>query len=214
MDEMLVRYGTLIPSVLAAVTFHEYAHARTALALGDPTAKELGRVTLNPLAHLDPIGTLMLFLVGFGWGKPVPVTRSRLHHPRYDLFVSLAGPATNLVLAFLSAQLLKAAPVWEALGPSLAPGGQLLGLVFFQINLVLGIFNLLPLFPLDGSHVVENLLPAGMDRSFSRVNRSYGPILLMIMVAAGYVLPVSPLAAVLSPGVQFFSKLFLGASGS
>ena len=211
MDPFL-HYGTIIPSILAAITFHEYAHARTALALGDPTAKEQGRATLNPLAHLDPVGTLMLFLVGFGWGKPVPVTRSRLRNPRYDLFVSAAGPLTNFALAFLAARLLKAAPLWEALGPSFGPGGQLLALAFFQINLVLGTFNLLPLFPLDGSHVVQNLLPAGMDAKFERLNRSYGPILLMIMIAAGYVLPVSPLTAILGPPVQFLSELFLGPS--
>lgn len=207
----LLYYGTLIPAILAAITFHEYAHARVALMLGDPTAKSLGRVSLNPLAHLDPLGTLSLLLVGFGWGKPVPVTRSRLRHPRYDLFVSAAGPMTNFVLAFLAARLLRAAPVWDALGQGLAPGGQLLALVFFQINLVLGVFNLLPVHPLDGSHVAQNLLPDGAAETFERINRSYGPMLLMVLIALGYVLPVSPLAAILGPPVKFLSALLLGS---
>jgi Zn-dependent protease len=134
-----------------------------------------------------------------------------LRHPRYDLFVSAAGPMTNFVLAFLAARLLRAAPVWDALGQHLAPGGQLLALAFLQINLVLGIFNLLPLYPLDGSHVVQNLLPDGPAFRFERFNRSYGPILLIILFASGYVLPVSPLGAVLGPAVQFLKALFLGA---
>ncbi|OGX28883.1 MAG: hypothetical protein A3B78_02590 [Omnitrophica WOR_2 bacterium RIFCSPHIGHO2_02_FULL_67_20] len=208
----LLYYGALLPSILAAITCHEYAHARVALLLGDPTAQEQGRVSLNPLSHLDPLGALSFLLVGFGWGKPVPVNRARLRHPRSDFFVSAAGPSTNLLLAFLAAQLFKIPALWDRLTiAGLASNAQVLGLVFIHINLVLGLFNLLPIHPLDGSHVVQNLLPRSQASRFERLNRSYGPILLVLLFASGYVLPVSPLGAVLGPAVQFLKALFLGA---
>lgn len=207
----LLYYGALLPSMLGAITFHEYAHARVALLLGDPTAQQQGRVSLNPLSHMDPLGTLSFLLVGFGWGKPVPVNRSRLRHPRSDFFVSAAGPCTNLLLAFLAAQIFKLPALWDRLATTgLASSAQALGLVFIHINLALGLFNLLPIHPLDGSHVVQNLLPPEQASRFERLNRSYGPILLVILFASGYVLPVSPIGAVLGPAVQFLKARFLG----
>lgn len=208
----LLYYGALLPSMLAAITCHEYAHARVALLLGDPTAQEQWRVSLNPLSHLDPLGTLGFLLIGFGWGKPVPVNRARLRHPRADFFVSAAGPCTNLLLAFLAAQLFKWPTLWMRLDAAgLAPAAQMLGLMFIHINLALGLFNLLPIHPLDGSHVVQNLLPLHQASRFERLNRSYGPILLVLLFASGYVLPVSPIGALLGPAVQFLKTLFLGA---
>lgn len=208
----LLYYGTLVPSMLAAITFHEYAHARVALALGDPTALQQGRVSLNPLAHLDPMGTVLFVLIGFGWGKPVPVNRSLLRYPRADFFVSAAGPVTNLVLAFLAAQLLKIPALWAWLDTAgAAPVAQMAGLMFMQLNVALGLFNLLPIHPLDGSHTVRNLLPEPLGLQFERVNRSYGPIILLLLFASGYVLPVSPIAALLGPAVQFLMARFLGA---
>ena len=203
-------YGALLPSMLAAITFHEYAHARVALLLGDPTALQQGRVSLNPLAHLDPLGTLAFLLIGFGWGKPVPVNRARLRSPRDDFFVSAAGPCTNLALAFLAAQLFKLPELWRHLDAvGWAPQAQMAGLMFIHLNLALGLFNLLPLHPLDGAHVVQNLLPEQTGLRFERFNRSYGPILLMLLFASGYVLPVSPIGALLGPAVQFLKTLFL-----
>ncbi len=241
-------YGALLPSMLAAITCHEYAHARVALLPGDPTAQEQGRVSLNPLAHLDPLGALSFLLVGFGWGKPVPVNpvprlhsrgfrvlpfgksapflpaltggasawcgvnRARLRHPRSDFFVSAAGPSTNLLLACLAAQLFKIPVLWDRLATAgLASNAQVLGLVFIHINLALGLFNLLPIHPLDGSHVVQNLLPLNQASRFERLNRSYGPTLLVLLFASGYVLPVAPIGALLGPAVQFLKTLFLGA---
>jgi Zn-dependent protease len=212
MNPMLY-YTALLPSMLAAITFHEYAHARTALHFGDPTAKQLGRVTLNPLAHLDPLGTLGFLFVGFGWGKPVPVNRARLRYPRADLFVSAAGPATNFLLAFLAAQLFRIPPLWDWLAAQGWAGQvQVLAAMFIHINLVLGLFNLLPLFPLDGAHVFENLLPRSLAPRFERVSRSYGPILLMIMIASGYVLPVSPIGVLIGPPLRFLKALFAGSA--
>jgi Zn-dependent protease len=209
MNPMLY-YTALLPSMLAAITFHEYAHARVALHFGDPTAKLLGRVSLNPLAHLDPLGTLGFLLVGFGWGKPVPVDRSRLRFPRADFFVSAAGPFTNFVLAFLAAQLFRTPALWDWLGAKGWAGqAQLLAAMFLNINLALGLFNLLPLFPLDGAHVVENLLPGAVAPRFERLNRSYGPILLMILIAGGMILPVSPIHLLIGPPLQFLKDLFL-----
>src|SRR3989338_1280867 len=100
-------YLVLVPSLLVAITVHEFAHAWVAYRNGDPTAARLGRLSLNPLVHLDPLGTLGIVLVGFGWGKPVPVDRSLLRHPRADLWVSAAGPLMNLTLAFLAGTLVR-----------------------------------------------------------------------------------------------------------
>ena len=144
----------LLPPLIFSLVIHEYAHARTAWSFGDPTAKHMGRLTLNPLAHLDPIGTLALVFIGFGWAKPVPVNPLNLHPRRLgDIAVSLAGPMSNLLLAVVSfllyrgwamlyARQLIGQAVYEPVSDSLF----LLGI----INVLLCTFNLIPLFPLDG----------------------------------------------------------------
>lgn len=204
-------YLVLVPSLLVAITVHEFAHAWVAYRNGDPTAARLGRLSLNPLVHLDPLGTLGIVLVGFGWGKPVPVDRSLLRHPRADLWVSAAGPLTNLALAFLAGTLVRLPPVWEGLSAlGLAAGAANIVLVVVQLNIMLAVFNLLPVGPLDGSHVVENLLPSSAAPQFRRFNASYGSLLLMGLILSGYVLPVSPLSLLLGPPIAFFRHLFLG----
>ena len=180
MNDSLFTALALIPALVFAIVFHEVAHGWTALALGDPTAKEQRRLSLNPIRHVDLFGTLilpgMLALSGapvFGWAKPVPVNQRRLDNPRYGMMaVAVAGPLTNLLLAAVAAVLLGLLiPSGSALGysdagmpmifgadgtPSL-PGS---GLLFFMlINIFLAIFNLLPIPPFDGSHIVEGLLP-------------------------------------------------------
>jgi len=203
----------LIPVILFALTIHELAHGWVAYRLGDPTAKYAGRLTLNPIAHLDPIGTLMLFLVHFGWAKPVPVDPSYFKDPKRGmLLVALAGPAANMVLAFLSGLVIRymnANPgpfITGALGPSFVT------MIFLslQINLALAIFNLLPIPPLDGSKVLYGLLPAEYNHIIYNLER-YGPGVLFGLVFLGMVTGVSILWGLIGPFVGFFSHLFAGA---
>lgn len=160
----------LIPSL----AFHEAAHAYVAYYFGDPTAKYAGRLTLNPLAHLDPIGTIMILFAPIGWGKPVPVNLSNLRNPRWHgLLVSLAGPASNFVLALILAFILRFLP----------PNLELLA--FFQsaivLNLSLMVFNLLPVPPLDGSKIVMSLFPPTNPRDVMNYVQ-YGPLVLLILI--------------------------------
>lgn len=142
-------------SLVLAVTFHEFSHAWAANRFGDPTAKIMGRVTLNPLSHLDIFGTIMLFLVGFGWGKPVPVNPSNMEHPKRDsALVSLAGPASNILLAIAIALPYKYVVTHDG-------SGELIRLfrAIFDTNLILAIFNFIPLPPLDGSKMIGVFVP-------------------------------------------------------
>ncbi len=188
-----------IPAVLIAITFHEYWHGRMAYKLGDPTAAEAGRLTLNPLAHLDPIGTLMLLLFRFGWAKPVPVNFNRLNHPKRDMiYVSLAGPVANVVIAVIFALILRLS--YYFIGQiTIAQGSSFFSisltvlkgwLIFLQtgviINLALAIFNLIPVPPLDGSKILLGLLPYPQAYKFAKLE-PYGPIFLLILVLSGII---------------------------
>lgn len=170
-----------ILAILIALTVHEAAHAWVAKKLGDPTADYEGRITLNPIAHLDPLGTILFLAVGFGWGKPVPVDPRNFRHPvRDNAFVALAGPVSNLLLAILSALLMLVVPQQGSTGVEML--SLFLGTSLF-INLSLMAFNLLPVAPLDGSKVIAPLVPLRyLDRyeEFLRV----GPwVLLGILLA-------------------------------
>lgn len=170
-----------LPALLVAVTVHELAHALVADRLGDPTARRLGRITLNPLPHIDPIGALCLVLAGFGWAKPVPVDARNFRHPVRDMFwVAVAGPIANFVAAFAAIVL------YLALRPSgLLPGPVLTALgAVFVLNLALGIFNLIPLPPLDGGHFLPYLLPAGAA-GLLRILERYGMLILLLLVFTG-----------------------------
>lgn len=153
-----------IVALVLAVTIHEFSHAWVAHHFGDPTAKMAGRITLNPMAHLDLFGTLMLFLIGFGWGKPVPVNPQYLDHPKRDsALVSLAGPASNILMAMAVALPYKYVVVEG--GPN---GLEQLLFAIFNLNLLLAIFNFIPLPPLDGSKMIGLLVP---DRYYYRYQR-------------------------------------------
>ena len=144
-----------IIALVIAITIHEFSHAFAANYFGDPTAKYHGRMTLNPLAHLDLFGTIMLFLVGLGWGKPVPVNYNNLYHPKRDsALVSLAGPVSNILLALAISLPYKYVSL-QGTSPALA---QLFGAIF-DLNLILAIFNLIPLPPLDGSKIIGIFIP-------------------------------------------------------
>ncbi|HER25285.1 MAG TPA: site-2 protease family protein [Candidatus Atribacteria bacterium] len=188
-----------IPAVLIAITFHEYCHGMMAYKMGDPTAAEAGRLTLNPLAHLDPIGTLMLILFRFGWAKPVPVNFNRLNHPKRDMiYVSLAGPVVNVIIAVIFALILRLS--YYLIGQTnITQNSSFFNLlvtllrgwvIFLQtgviINLALSIFNLIPVPPLDGSKILLGLLPNPYAYKFYKLE-SYGPIILLILVLSGII---------------------------
>ncbi len=182
---LLTRAVTLV----IAFTVHEFCHAWTATALGDTTPRANGRLTLNPLAHLDPIGSLLLLLVGFGWAKPVPVDPYALQRrtPAGLMMVSAAGPFSNLVLAIVAAIPLQAGLASLAdlgVGPSWLPTPtQFLG-EFIFINLILFFFNLVPLAPLDGEKVLSYFLPPSGQEALLRL-RPYGPMILLGVLFLG-----------------------------
>ncbi len=168
--------GVFIISLLLALSIHEAAHAWAANRLGDPTAKFAGRLTLNPLAHLDPIGTIMLFFFGFGWGKPVPVDEFNLNNPRRDsALISLAGPGANLVTSIFLSFILWLTYQLDING--LVVASLISGLI--QLNVVLGIFNLLPLYPLDGNKILTGFLPNRTASKIENITKQYGILLLI-----------------------------------
>jgi Zn-dependent protease len=182
--EWILERLLLLPPLLFSLVIHEYAHARTALAFGDPTARNAGRVTFNPLAHLDPIGTLCIFVSGFGWARPVPVDPQRLYpQPLADILVSLAGPLSNLFLAAVTGGLLK---LWTWGGAHFSTAVQdfvgLYLLYLIIVNVALCAFNLIPLFPLDGHHIVRDLLPVDRAVRYMQWQVRFGMPLLLALV--------------------------------
>jgi Zn-dependent protease len=184
--------------LLFSLVFHEFGHAWTALRCGDPTAKLLGRVTLNPMAHADPLGTILFPLLQIfthvpliGWAKPVPFNPANLRHPgRDDMLISAAGPGFNIILA------LAAAALWR-LGDFLL-GGQAEGFghttwvflqlvlpVFMQINILLAVFNLIPFPPLDGSWIVYHLLPRGLAERYRAFGAQWGFVAVLLLLFTG-----------------------------
>lgn len=176
-----------IITLVIAFTLHEFSHAKAADLLGDPTPRAAGRLTLNPLAHLDPLGTLMLIVAGFGWAKPVPINPAALRQKNRagTMLVSLAGPLSNLVLAASAAMIIRLglASIYAQGSSWLPTPGQFL-LEFVYINVALFLFNLIPLAPLDGEKVMEYLLPDRWQDGFAKL-RQYGPILLLVLVVVG-----------------------------
>ncbi len=184
----------LVPVLLFSLCFHEFSHAAVARALGDPTAQRAGRLTLNPLAHLDVVGTLLLLFIGFGYAKPVPVDIRNLKHPRRDdTWIALAGPGSNLLLAIVTGLLLRF--VLLPRGMALLGAGQAAGDVLesviqmtyiaVQVNLSLAVFNILPIYPLDGSHVMENSLPLPQAMKFRETARYSMIFFFIIMLVPG-----------------------------
>lgn len=192
----------LLPGFLLGITCHEAAHGYVAYKLGDPTPKFLGRLTLNPLKHLDPVGTLVLVLTRMiGWAKPVPINARYFKHPARDMALcSLAGPVANMLLAVLLTVVLALIPPRAAgfgLG-SFSIMGPLIGILQsgIVINIVLACFNLLPIPPLDGSHIVAWLLPPKLAYSYESFGR-YGFILVIVLAVTG------ALSYILNPMLNF-----------
>ncbi len=167
-----------IPALLIAITVHEYAHGRMALYFGDDTAMRHGRLNLNPIHHLDPIGTLMILLVGFGWAKPVPINPNNFNSYRLGMrWVSFAGPMVNFIMGFISLLLL------TLLFNAGLTGGLFLQfmLVLMQLNILLAIFNLIPIPPLDGSKILMSFLSAKY-LGYYRTIEQYAPIILIALI--------------------------------
>ena len=169
-----------VPGIIIAMVIHEYSHARVAYALGDYTPKMQGRLTLNPAAHVDLIGLVMLFIVHFGWAKPVQINPMNFSHPRRDdILVSLAGPLSNLITAFVFTIILV---FMVKLHMPLTEGLLVVFNLIIVYNINIAIFNMLPIPPLDGSHILRNLLPYEMARAYEQLER-YSFIFLIIILA-------------------------------
>jgi Zn-dependent protease len=196
---------TLVLLLLIAFPLHELAHAVTARQLGDDTAERLGRITLNPLKHLDPIGTILFVLTGFGWAKPVPVSLYRLRgNPRTSFaIVALAGPLTNIALALIFAVLFRL--LTPAFGMT-SDAARIIatGLVTaVSLNILLAVFNLIPVPPLDGSRLLAALLPDQGQSLMDQIER-YGFFILIALSATGI------LARIIDPPVNALTRTFLG----
>jgi Zn-dependent protease len=173
-----------IPALLLAVTVHELAHGLVADRLGDPTARLQGRLTLNPIPHIDPLGALAFIIAGFGWAKPVPVNAYNLRHPVRDMaLVAAAGPVSNFVLAFAGLLAFRLLLPIEAMPFLLVPIKQMIRFVFL-FNVGLGVFNLIPLPPLDGGHFLPYFLPRTSWGAIHKLEQ-YGPIILIVAVMSG-----------------------------
>lgn len=173
-----------IPALLLAVTVHELAHGLVADRLGDPTARLQGRLTLNPIPHIDPLGALAFIIAGFGWAKPVPVNAYNLRHPVRDMaLVAAAGPVSNFVLAFAGLLAFRLLLPIEAVPFLLVPIKQMIRFVFL-FNVGLGVFNLIPLPPLDGGHFLPYFLPRASWGAIHKLEQ-YGPIILIVAVMSG-----------------------------
>lgn len=198
LDQMILR----VAAVLLALAIHEYAHAVVAVRLGDPGPKFAGRLTLNPLAHLDPVGTLMLFFFSFGWAKPVMVNPNQFKNPRRDMmWVTLAGPVSNILLAFALSRM---APFILNVVPANAVRPTLMFLqVTIQLNIWLAVFNMLPLPPLDGSKVLAGLLPRRLAFKYAQLE-TYGTVILILLVVSGM------LGRVLQPAYVAVWRLVVG----
>ena len=184
----------ILSVLLFSLTVHEMAHAVTADWYGDPTARRLGRVSLNPLVHLEPVGSLLLPLVGFffggfifGWAKPVPVNPANLRNHRQDfLVIAAAGPASNIVLAIIASTLLGFVPGGLGAAEGIPSLLATLGHFMVQLNLLLAVFNMLPIPPLDGGNVLAGLLPENLAAGYDRLVRPYGFIILIVLMATGW----------------------------
>lgn len=195
-------------ALLLAITVHEFAHAFAATKCGDPTAKIEGRLTLNPLAHLDPLGTLFLFLVGFGWGKPVPINPNYFKKKSDELKVAFAGIFANILLALILAIPIRIA----TLHGQIVESSLILSVldIAVELNLILAAFNLIPIPPLDGSHLVEYFLNESAKISY----QSIGPYILICVVLLDRLANTSIIFGIMEPIVRFLSFIVKGVPSS
>ena len=198
----------LIPTLVFALSFHEFAHAWMAAKCGDNTAVRMGRLTLNPMAHLDAIGSMMILFAGFGWAKPVPVDSRLLKNPRIDMMkVAAAGPVSNILLAMFSGMMLRLLNGTELLTEIML----ILIIYFTRINITLAVFNMIPIAPLDGSQIFSGYLIKYNPKLAWKI-QTYGPQVLFGLILFGYFTGFSIIWMVMEPFVNFFMLLFAGIS--
>jgi len=193
------------PAILFGLTIHEFSHGYVAWRLGDPTARMMGRLTLNPIKHLDPIGTIALFLFRFGWAKPVPIDPTHFRHPTRDMAISsLAGPGSNFLTAAVTGVVVR---ILDAAGVT----GFLwwLAVYFVMFNLILCFFNLIPIPPLDGSRLLYHLLPHGLAERYARMER-YGFLVLIAVIVLGQATGISLFSIYLGPILRVFGFILAG----
>ena len=199
----------LLPILIFSLCFHEFSHGYIAYKLGDHTAARNGRLTLNPLAHLDPIGSLMILFVGFGWAKPVPVNPVNFSNPRVDMMkVAFAGPASNLILAFTGGLIMR---LFNFVGFMQSEMFIQTLYLFIFINISLAVFNMIPVAPLDGSQIFGNMISKNNPELAWKLQK-YGPKILMGIILIGMVTPFSILRFLMMPFVKIFMYLFTGIS--
>ncbi len=210
--------AAVVTALLVGIAFHEFSHAFVADYLGDPTPRAMGRVSLNPAAHLDPTGTVLLLLGGFGWGKPVPFNPNRMANPKAGTtMVAAAGPLANLLLALIFSIPLRdgIAPVrmpFDIVGVTDWSGDDYAGLFLTSMvlfNLILFVFNLIPLAPLDGFKVAVGLLPGELSRQVASLE-PWGPGVLFLMIALPFLTGVSILGKIMFPAVDALTDALVG----
>ena len=218
-----VLFSALGTAILLGLVLHEASHAFAADQLGDHLPRARGRLTLNPLAHLDRVGTLLIALVGFGWAKPVPVNPNATKNPKAALAITaVAGPATNFLIAAVASLPFRLGSLeWFSLYRAQDTGswgaeeyaGYYLSTIVL-ISVILGIFNLIPIAPLDGFKVAIGILPRELSRSFARLER-FGPVLLISLIALPFITGgrVSLLADVMRPVIETLTQFFTGIDG-
>ena len=195
----------LIPALVFSLSFHEFAHAWMAYRLGDSTAARMGRLTLNPMSHLDPIGSLALLLMGFGWAKPVPVDPRYLENPRQDMVkVAAAGPISNIILAIIAALVLRLLFDSDLLSNSI----KTFFIIFMQINITLAVFNLLPVSPLDGSQILSPFLEKQFGPDIVWKMQVYGPRVLFIIIIFSMVTDIHIFSFIITPIFNLFILIF------
>ena len=197
----------LIPALVLSLCVHEYAHGIIAYYYGDDTAYKHGRLTLNPMKHLDPMGSLMLLFIGFGYAKPVPVNPFNLNNPRTDMIkVAAAGPISNLILSFLGLLIIY---ILALVLPSVLANVNVRTFleIFIQINIFLAIFNLLPVYPLDGGQIFGTMI-SKYNPNFSSQLREYGPKVLLGVILFGLISGVSIIGFILIPISDFIRSIF------
>lgn len=210
--EFLLLATGRVPAILFALSLHEAAHAWMSLRCGDDTAARMGRITLNPLAHLDPIGSIGIFIGFFGWGKPVPYVERNLRNPRTDtIWIAAAGPLSNLILAAISGVAFRVLIHFAQVGESLSDR-IILFLLFLTsfsliVNLFLCFFNLIPIFPLDGEKILLGFLPSRQAYLYAQF-RQYGPMGLLLLILVGQPLVEAWIGVMSKP----FFYLFAGVS--
>jgi Zn-dependent protease len=211
MEKFFLKLSIMLVPALMAITCHEVSHGFVADKLGDRTARDMGRLTLNPIKHLDIFGTLMIFIVGIGWAKPVPVNFNNLGNPKRDMiWVAAAGPVTNFCLAFLSAMAMRGIVAATAGVADISPLQTFIDPIVLMlafsvyINLLLGIFNLIPVPPLDGGRVAVGLLPYRQAMVLSKVE-PFGMVIIILLVFFTDVF-----SYVISPALNFGIHLLAG----